>query len=75
MQRAALDEFLLVVRLMAITAQTAREYAQIRAQLRRAGTPIPENDVWIAALAKEHGWPLATDDEHFRRIAGLRLES
>jgi predicted nucleic acid-binding protein len=40
-------------------------------ELAQAGTPIPENDVWIAAHAMEHGLPLATRDEHFHRVAGL----
>jgi len=52
---------------------TTREYGRIKAELARAGTPIPENDMWIAAQAIEHGLPLATCDAHFSRISGLTI--
>ncbi|MCE0497756.1 MAG: hypothetical protein LV481_07410 [Methylacidiphilales bacterium] len=48
-----------------------QEYGRIKAELARAGTPIPENDVWIAAQAIEQGLPLATCDAHFGRINRL----
>ena len=50
------------------TDSTAHHYAAIYAKLRRAGTPIPTNDVWIAALAVEHGLVLYTRDAHFDSI-------
>ena len=53
------------------TETTAKEYGRIKAELAVAGTPIPENDVWLAAQAMEHGLPLATCDAHFARIKGL----
>ena len=43
---------------------TAQVYAAVRLRLKRAGRPIPENDVWIAALCLQHGLPLATSDAH-----------
>jgi len=52
---------------------TARHYAALIAQLRTAGTPIPTNDIWIAALVLQHGYALATRDTHFRRIPQLAL--
>jgi predicted nucleic acid-binding protein len=55
------------------TAATADHYGQIRAALAKAGTPIPENDIWIAALAKEFQLPLAARDRHFDLIAGLQV--
>jgi tRNA(fMet)-specific endonuclease VapC len=70
-QRQALSAFLLGVDLLLPTEATAREYGKIKAELARAGTPIPENDVWIAAQAIEHGLPLATCDAHFGRVSGL----
>ena len=70
-QRAALAEFLSAVTVLPLTTATARHYAKLRGALTRAGTPIPENDLWIAALAVEHGWPLATRDSHFARVPGL----
>jgi tRNA(fMet)-specific endonuclease VapC len=70
-QRLALSAFLLGVDLLLPTEATAKEYGKIKAGLARAGMPIPENDVWIAAQAMEHGLPLATCDAHFRQINGL----
>lgn len=55
-------------------ASTARCYAEIKEQLARAGTPIPENDIWVAASAKEHGMTVAARDSHFNRVAGLQVE-
>ncbi len=51
---------------------TARHYADVREELRLAKTPIPENDVWIAALAHQHDQPLLSRDTHFDRVVGLR---
>jgi tRNA(fMet)-specific endonuclease VapC len=70
-QRLALSAFLSGVDLLLPTKATAVEYGKIKADLARAGTPIPENDVWIAAQAKEHGLSLATCDAHFTRVRGL----
>ncbi len=52
---------------------TTQVYAGLFTQLRRQGTPIPTNDIWIAALALEHGAVLVSDDAHFRRVANLRI--
>lgn len=51
--------------------ETAEHYGRLFAQLKRAGTPIPNNDIWIAALALEHNLLLATRDHHFERIPQL----
>ena len=45
--------------------ETAEQYARLFAQLKRAGTPVPDNDLWIAALALEHDLVLVTRDAHF----------
>jgi tRNA(fMet)-specific endonuclease VapC len=47
---------------------TTHHYAALYAQLRRAGTPIPTNDIWIAALAIEHDLVLYSSDIHFIQI-------
>jgi len=52
---------------------TAERYAQIAVTLEREGQPIPENDLWIAAVALELDMPLATSDAHFDRIASLTV--
>jgi tRNA(fMet)-specific endonuclease VapC len=46
-------------------------YADIRLELKKAGTPIPANDVWIAALVRQHGMPILSRDEHFDRVTGI----
>ena len=56
------------------TLVTAEQYARIFALLKRNGTPIPVNDIWIAASAMEHGSELISNDEHFSLIATLRLK-
>lgn len=55
-----------------VTGETARHYATVREELRQARTPIPENDLWIAALAREHGLPVITRDAHFEHVPGMR---
>jgi len=54
--------------------ETAEHYARIFVQLKRAGTPVPDNDLWIAALALEHDLILITRDRHFERIGQLPRE-
>jgi predicted nucleic acid-binding protein len=51
--------------------ETAEHYARLFVQLRRTGTPIPDNDLWIAALVLEHNLLLVTRDKHFERIPQL----
>ena len=51
--------------------ETAEHYARLFVQLKRAGTPVPDNDLWIAALALEHDLLLVTRDRHFRSIPQL----
>lgn len=52
---------------------SARVYADLRAELKAAGTPIPENDLWIAALCVQWGIPLLTRDQHFDWIAAIEV--
>lgn len=56
-----------------ITTGTAAIYADARARLKAKGKPIPENDLWIAAICLEHGLPLATADGHFANVDGLSI--
>lgn len=51
---------------------TSAVYADVKVALRRAGTPIPENDIWIAALCIQQDWELAFRDKHFPLVPGLR---
>lgn len=51
---------------------TSREYGRIKNLLLKKGHPIPENDIWIAALAVEHDLSLVTRDEHFNNVDELK---
>jgi len=42
--------------------------------LKRKGKPIPENDIWVAAIVRQYGLTLITRDEHFKNITGLKLD-
>jgi len=61
------------VKILAVTAETSEVYAGIKTRLRKAGTPIPIHDVWIAAHAQESGAVLVTFDSHFNKVPGIRL--
>jgi tRNA(fMet)-specific endonuclease VapC len=51
---------------------TAIEYARIRGELKSDGCPIPANDMWIAALARQHRMPVISRDEHFGMVPHLQ---
>ena len=71
--RSILEEFLAepFVVTLGVTTQVARTYGRQFARLRRAGTPIPVNDLWIAAETLDCGGHLLTLDRHFERVEGL----
>ena len=66
-----LEEFIAATRILEVTKETSRHYAQIRAELKRAGQPIPSNDLWIAALSRQHRLSLMTKDRHFDSVRVL----
>jgi tRNA(fMet)-specific endonuclease VapC len=70
---AELNEFLAnpVVEVLGVDAEASRHYAEIVSDLRRAGAPLPTNDIWIAATAARHGVAVLTSDEHFERIGRI----
>ena len=57
---------------LTVGLKTAERYAEIRAELKAAGKPVPSNDLWIAALAREHNEALVSRDAHFDLVRGLR---
>lgn len=59
------------VEIAVIASQTARHYAAIRLNLKQNGTPIPTNDTWLAALARQHQLPILSNDRHFDRVPGI----
>jgi tRNA(fMet)-specific endonuclease VapC len=67
-----LSELVSVARILRIDENTAREYAGIRCELKRGGRPIPGNDVWIAALARQHEMPVLSRDEHFDFVPDMK---
>ncbi|MBI5244287.1 MAG: type II toxin-antitoxin system VapC family toxin [Elusimicrobia bacterium] len=70
-----LGEFLAkpTVSSLLLTLDTAEIFGEIKDRLKRAGTPIPVNDLWLAAQAVETGSVLVSYDAHFRSVPGLRL--
>ncbi|ACX52444.1 PilT protein domain protein [Ammonifex degensii KC4] len=69
-----IEEFVGNIAVLACNAGTAREYGVIKNQLRAKGRPIPENDIWIAAVARQQGLVLVTRDDHFGEVEDLKLE-
>jgi predicted nucleic acid-binding protein len=67
-----LDEFILASRVLDIDESTTRSYAEISLELRKAGKPIPTNDIWIAALCRQHELPLLSRDRHFDTVNGIQ---
>lgn len=73
--RAQLEEFISrpTVRILTATQETSDIFGTIKHRLKVAGTPIPINDVWIAAHATESGSHLVTYDTHFANVSGILL--
>lgn len=74
--REILDRFLSVPRVftLPLDEETAERYAVILDYLRRQGSPIPTNDLWIAACAMQHGLVLITGDRHFLKLPQVVTE-
>jgi predicted nucleic acid-binding protein len=75
-KKAAELEALLIIleqesKLLTIDIETTKSYAHIRHELKSAVTPIPENDVWIAALARQHNLPVVSRDRHFDAVKAI----
>lgn len=67
-----LNAFLQRADVLYLGRETLPYYAEVRRQLKKDGTPIPANDCWIAALAKEHRLPVVSRDKHFDAVKSLR---
>lgn len=67
------NEFIDICRILNITRKTADPYSAIRLQLKQKGRPIPENDLWIAAVCIENNLPIITADAHFESVEGLEV--
>lgn len=69
---AWLREYLSLYRILGVDEETSGFYAELRLELKRAGTPIPSNDIWIAALCRQHSLAVLSRDRHFDLVGGLR---
>ena len=67
-----LGELIAATRVLPVDDETASHYARIRAELKKAGRPVPSNDLWIAALCRQHRLPLMSLDGHFDAVQGMR---
>jgi tRNA(fMet)-specific endonuclease VapC len=68
-----IQSFLVNCKVLLPDAETADTYGQIKAVLIKKGKPLPENDIWIAAMARQYNLPLFTTDNHFTEIDNLTL--
>ena len=69
------NEFITDNSILVVDAETADQYGIIKNKLRLKGRPIPENDMWIAALVLQHNFTLVTRDAHFKHVDGLDVVS
>ena len=72
---ADLQEFMggSTVRVAEVTSETSEIFGEVKHALKKRGTPIPMNDIWIASQCMELGSVLVTYDGHFKNVAGLRI--
>ena len=70
---ARIEEFTRAQTVLPVNTETAAVYGRVKNQLRQHGRPIPENDIWIAAIALQYDLDLAARDAHFAEVEGLRL--
>lgn len=68
------SDFFRYCNILEISGKTADNYAEIRLKLKSAGRPIPENDIWIAASAREHNLKIITRDKHLLDIDFINSE-
>ena len=67
-----LAHYLPLTEIATVTSRTADAYADIRLELKRRGSPVPANDIWVAALARQHNLAVLSNDRHFDAIDGIR---
>ena len=67
-----LMEYLRNFRILEVEERTTIPYGAVRSELKKAGTQIPSNDAWIAALCRQHALPLLSRDRHFDLVPGIQ---
>lgn len=65
-------ELIAATRVLPVDQETTSHYAEVRSELKKAGKPIPSNDLWIAAICRQHRLPLMTQDQHFDSVQGIK---
>jgi tRNA(fMet)-specific endonuclease VapC len=70
-----IDEFALNNTVLPCDTDTAKRYGDIKNRLKEKGQPIPENDIWIAAIAQQYALTLITKDAHFGIVENLNIET
>jgi len=60
--------------ILAVDEETADHFGAIKAELLKKGKPIPENDIWIAAIAKQYDLQTLTNDKHFKNVPGIKVK-
>lgn len=68
-----INSFISQCTVLEINETTAEFYGEIKSGLKKKGTPVPENDIWIGALAVEHGLIVVTRDSHFKHFTQLSI--
>lgn len=66
-----LEQLAGIAPVLVVDGTTALHYAEIRFELRKSGKPIPDNDIWIAALSRQHSLAVLSRDRHFDSVACL----
>ncbi|OGW44005.1 MAG: twitching motility protein PilT [Nitrospirae bacterium RBG_13_41_22] len=69
-----IDEFALNNTVLSCNSETAKIYGNIKSRLKDKGQPIPENDIWTAAIAQQYSLTLVSNDAHFDAIEDLKVE-
>ena len=68
-----IEDFLSICQVVDVEKGTSIYYGKIKTQLRKNGTPIPENDIWLSATALENDLILVSRDNHFKLVENLEL--
>lgn len=71
---ARIDEFTINNTVIACNTDTAKRYGEIKNRLKEKSQPIPENDIWVAAIAQQYALTLITKDTHFELVENLKIE-
>jgi tRNA(fMet)-specific endonuclease VapC len=67
-----LRDWITAVTVLDIEEETTQHYAAIGLELKKKGRPIPANDLWIAALCRQHSLPIVSRDRHFDLVSGIQ---